>query len=113
MKRLVNGKKRSKVSLLITLVLCVAFIFGPGGIPLTALAETETETQASVEETPAPEENVSVAAEGESSGKSVSDALPEQNGTGRRDKYGKGIGDFGEWGNGLRGNGFRGDCLRG
>lgn len=81
MKRLVNGKKRSKVSLLITLVLCVAFIFGPGGIPLTAFAETETETQASVEETPAPEENVSVAAEGESSGKSVSDALPEQNGT--------------------------------
>lgn len=81
MKRLVNGKKRSKVSLLITLVLCVAFIFGPGGIPLTAFAETETETQASVEETPAPEENASVAAEGETSGKSVSDALPEQNGT--------------------------------
>lgn len=81
MKRLVNGKKRSKVSLLITLVLCVAFIFGPGGIPLTAFAETETETQASVEETPAPEENASAAAEGESSGKSVSDALPEQNGT--------------------------------
>lgn len=83
MKRLVNGKKRSKVSLLITLMLCVAFIFGPGGIPLTAFAETETETetQASVEETPAPVKNASVDVEGETSDKSVSAELPEQNST--------------------------------
>ena len=42
MKRLVSRKKRSKVSLLISLMLCVVCICGQSGIPLTVFAETET-----------------------------------------------------------------------
>lgn len=84
MKRLVSRKKRSKVSLLISLMLCVVCICGQSGIPLTVFAETETPVF--TEEAPVLDEDAGGSVETEMTSESITSTVSDQNGSGSNGK---------------------------
>ena len=86
MKRLVSRKKRSKVSLLISLMLCVVCICGQSGIPLTVFAETETPVF--TEEAPVLDEDAGGSVETEMTSESITSTVSDQNGSGSNVKEG-------------------------
>ena len=77
-EKISKQEKRSKVSLLISLMLCVVCICGQSGIPLTVFAETETPVF--TEEAPVLDEDAGGSVETEMTNESITSTVSDQNG---------------------------------